>query len=174
METWEILDLVTMQGRIGERYLEFFTGSDHLSLGLYGNAWLDPERRSPRWRPRQAFPCYTRRLWEDRCPSETGKWPRTSRIYSRVATHPEWRTGRLPWKRGGWRACQRRHALVTHIQNRWLTKCLHVQESVTFAGGAEGRSGVKPRSRWPQLIAGLGIRVSGLTKRGLNGNMGNT
>ena len=34
METFEILDLVTMQQKLGERYLEFFMG-DKLSMGLY-------------------------------------------------------------------------------------------------------------------------------------------
>lgn len=44
MDTWAIIDLVTMQQRIGERYLEFFTKSDHLSMGLYV---LPPEDVDP-------------------------------------------------------------------------------------------------------------------------------
>lgn len=34
MDSFEMIDLVTMQQRLGERYLEFFMG-DSLSMGLY-------------------------------------------------------------------------------------------------------------------------------------------
>jgi mannose-6-phosphate isomerase-like protein (cupin superfamily) len=47
MDIWQVLDLVTMQQRIGERYLEFFTGSDNLSMGIYVLPADDTDPQSP-------------------------------------------------------------------------------------------------------------------------------
>ena len=46
MESFEILDVITMQKSLGERYLEFFKG-DNLSLGLYSLRTGDEDTQQP-------------------------------------------------------------------------------------------------------------------------------
>lgn len=46
MESFEILDVITMQKSLGERYLEFFKG-DNLSLGLYSLRVGDEDTQQP-------------------------------------------------------------------------------------------------------------------------------
>ena len=46
METFEILDVITMQKSLGERYLEFFKG-DNLSLGIYSLPIGDQDPQKP-------------------------------------------------------------------------------------------------------------------------------
>ena len=46
MDSFEILDVITMQKSLGERYLEFFKG-DNLSLGLYSLPTGDEDPQQP-------------------------------------------------------------------------------------------------------------------------------
>ncbi len=46
MESFEILDVITMQKSLGERYLEFFKG-DNLSLGIYSLPVGDEDPQKP-------------------------------------------------------------------------------------------------------------------------------
>ena len=47
MDSFEMVDLITLQQRIGERYLEFFTSSEHLSMGLYFLKASEPDPQQP-------------------------------------------------------------------------------------------------------------------------------
>ncbi len=47
MESFEMVDLITLQQRLGERYLEFFTASEHLSMGLYFLKAGEPDPQEP-------------------------------------------------------------------------------------------------------------------------------
>ena len=46
MESFEILDVITMQKSLGERYLEFFKG-DKLSVGIYSLPTGDTDPQEP-------------------------------------------------------------------------------------------------------------------------------
>ena len=47
MDSFEMADLITLQNRHGERYLEFFTASEHLSMGLYSLKVGEPDPQQP-------------------------------------------------------------------------------------------------------------------------------
>ena len=46
MESFEILDVITMQKSLGEKYLEFFKG-DNVSLGIYSLLIGEEDQQQP-------------------------------------------------------------------------------------------------------------------------------
>ena len=46
MESFEILDVITMQKSLGEKYLEFFKG-DNVSLGIYSLPIGEEDQQQP-------------------------------------------------------------------------------------------------------------------------------